>query len=143
MRILLTDFLAVKSKYDNLAEAHNPWAYLYKGIEGHEIETCVSYEETLFRFSAMTLKDQKPSDVINAAFYANQARNDSGFEIGYLLPLFLDNVNSTDRILVVNPSPDMVYIIENSGRKGERYYAVSDCTVALLLKYFQYELHWT
>ena len=42
MRVMLTDFLAVKSKQDELAEADNPWAYYYKGIEGHEVESGVS-----------------------------------------------------------------------------------------------------
>ena len=34
MKQLLTDYLAVKSYGDRLAEAENPWAYYYKGIEG-------------------------------------------------------------------------------------------------------------
>ena len=135
MRVMLTDFLAVKSKQDELAEADNPWAYYYKGIEGHEVESGVSYEETLFRFSAMTLKDQKPSEVINAAFYANKIRNDSDFEVGYVLPLFLNNINQDDSILIVNPSPDMVCVIEQSGRGGERHYAVTDSTVAGLYRH--------
>lgn len=135
MKVMLTDFLAVKSKQDELAEADNPWAYYYKGIEGHEVESGVSYEETLFRFSAMTLKDQKPSDVINAAFYANKIRNDSDFEVGYVLPLFLNNINQDDSILIVNPSPDMVCFTEQSGRSGERHYAVTDSTVAGLYRH--------
>lgn len=75
----------------------------------------------------MTLKDQDPSDVINAAFYANKKRNDSDFELGYVLPLFLGNTNQSDRILVVNPSPDIVcYIEKNSRSENKRYYAVAD-----------------
>lgn len=128
MRVMLTDFLAVKSKSDELAMAENPWAYFYKGIEGHEVESGVSHEETLFRFAAMNLKNQKPSDVINAAFYANKARNDSDFELGYIVPLFTENVDLSDKILVVNPSPDMVCAIEKSSSSRERYYAVADKT---------------
>lgn len=134
MRVMLTDFLAVKSKSDELAMAENPWAYFYKGIEGHEVESGVSHEETLFRFSAMNLKNQKPSDVINAAFYANKQRNDSDFELGYIVPLFTENVDLSDKILVVNPSPDMVCAIEKSSSSRERYYAVADKTVADLYK---------
>ena len=48
MRQLMTDFLAVKSKEDILAKAENPWAYFYKGMEGHEIESGVSVLETAF-----------------------------------------------------------------------------------------------
>ncbi len=134
MRVLLTNFLAVKSKWDELAEAENPWAYFYKGMEGHEIESGVSVDETLFRFATMEIKDQKPSDVINAAFFANKIRNDSDFELGYLLPLFHETIAKTDNLLFVNPSPDMVCRIEESCHKGRRYYAVSDSTVAGLYR---------
>ncbi|MDT2768763.1 hypothetical protein P7G58_07835 [Globicatella sulfidifaciens] len=47
MKLLLTNFLAVKSKNDYLAEAENPWAYFYKGMKGHEVESGVSVDETL------------------------------------------------------------------------------------------------
>lgn len=134
MRVMLTDFLAVKSKTEELAAADNPWAYFYKGIQGHEIESGVSHEETLFRFSAMTLKDQKPSDVINAAFYSNRTRNDSDFELGYFLPLFLANIDQKDRMLVVNPSPDIICRMEESSHGEEKFYAVSDPTVAGLYR---------
>ena len=88
MRQLMTDFLAVKSKEDLLAKAENPWAYFYKGMEGHEIESGVSVLETAFIYAAMEIKDQEPSDVINAAYYANKLRNDSDFEMGYLVVEF-------------------------------------------------------
>ena len=133
MRAMLTDYLAVKSKSDLLAEADNPWAYYYKGIEGHEVESGVSHEETLFRFAAMELKNQEPSDVIDAAFYTNRKRNDYEFELGYLVPFFLENTNITDRILVVNPSPGVICALEESGYK-ERHYAISDVTVQKLYK---------
>ncbi|MGN0421599.1 MAG: hypothetical protein ACI4EY_02570 [Lachnospiraceae bacterium] len=134
MRVLLTDFLAVKSKSDELAAADNPWVYFYKGIEGHEVESGVSSDESLFRFAAMTLKNQKPSDVINATFFSNKTRNDSDFELQYVLPLFLKNIKSNDCILFVNPSPDIVCAVEESVHGGNRYYAVADKTVADLYK---------
>lgn len=56
MKVLLTNFLAVKSKYDYLADAENPQAYFYKGIKGHEVESGVSVDETLFRFATMEIK---------------------------------------------------------------------------------------
>ncbi len=129
MRVLLTDFLAVKSKYDVLAAAENAWASFFKG-EGHEVESGVSVDETLFRFAAMSLKDQNPTDVINAAFYANKVRNDYDFELGYLLPLFKKSIAADNRILVVNPSPYVISCLEESKPCGERYYAVTDNTVA-------------
>lgn len=89
MSLFLTNYLAVKSKGDQLVQAENPWAYFYKGVEGYEVESGVSIDETLFRFSTMSIKNEMPSDVINAAFYNNKNRNDSDFEIGYLFPIFL------------------------------------------------------
>ncbi len=134
MKVLLTDFLAVKSKGDELADAENPWAYYYKGMEGHGVESGVSVEETVFRFAAMNIKDQKPTDVINAAFYANKKRSDSSFEIGYLIPEFYGLKKSYVNTLVVNPSPDMIYAIECEHNEGKRYYAVPDEIVAALYK---------
>lgn len=135
MKVMLTDFLAVKSKGDELAAADNPWAYFYKGIEGYEIESGVSLDESAFRFAAMTLKNEKSSDVINAAFYSNKVRNDSDFELGYLLPLFINIVQSDDRILVVIPSPSMICAIEDIGCGKERCYAVTDKTMASLYEF--------
>ncbi len=88
LRLLLTNFLAVKSKGDELAEADNSWAYFYKGIEGYEVESGVSVDESLFIFSTMEIKNEKPTDVINASFYSNKKRNDSDFELGYLHTIF-------------------------------------------------------
>ena len=134
MRQLMSDFLAVKSKEDLLAKAENPWAYFYKGMEGHEIESGVSVLETAFIYAAMEIKDQEPSDVINAAYYANKLRNDSDFEMGYLLPLFAEMVpDRLEDILVVNPSPDMICAI-NDAFVGLCYYVVTDETIASLYK---------
>lgn len=130
MRVLLTNFLAVKSKGDELAEAENPWAYYYKGMQGHEVESGVSIDETLFRFATMEIKEQKPTDLINAAFYSNKTRNDSDFEIGYLLPEFLE-ICSGD-LLIINPSPDIVCEIEARKNDIGRVYAVADDTVSKL-----------
>lgn len=133
MSVFLTDYLAVKSKGNHLVKADNPWAYYYKGIEGHEIESGVSTDETLFRFAAMKLKDELPTDVISAAFYANQSRNDSDFEIGYLLPLFIENVTENDNALIINPTPEMILSFEKSNCAcKKKNYAVTDETVAKL-----------
>jgi hypothetical protein len=136
MTIFLTHYLAVKSKGDLLAEALNPWSYFFKGIEGHEIESGVSVEETLFNQSAMTLPKELPSNVINAAFYINKHRNDYDFEIGYLLPLFIETISSDDNVLIINPSPNMICNFEKSGREcRKKMYAVPDEAVAKLYKF--------
>jgi len=91
MKAFLSDYYAVKN-YDNyLSSADNPLVYYYKGIKGYEVEGGTSNNETAFRFAVSTLKDQNPTDVINAAFYNNK-RNDMDFEIGYVLPIFFNIV---------------------------------------------------
>jgi len=134
MRAMVKDFLAVKSKGDALADAENPWAYFYKGFEGYEVESGVSLDESAFRFAAMSLKNEEPSDVINAAFYSNKVRNDSDFELGYVVPLFLNEVDPHDRVLVVNPTPDMISTIENAECGKDRFYAVTDNAIAGLYR---------
>lgn len=64
MTVFLEHYLAVKSKGDLLAKALNPWAYNYKGREGHVVESGVSIDETQFRFATMSIKNDIPSDVI-------------------------------------------------------------------------------
>ncbi|MCR5095898.1 MAG: hypothetical protein K6A70_04085 [Erysipelotrichaceae bacterium] len=132
MKQLLTDYLAVKSYGDRLAEAENPWAYYYKGIEGHEIEMGVSYHETLFNLSTMSLKKELPTDVIDSAFYTNNARNDYDFELGYLVPLFINLVKDRDNILVVNPSPKMIINLIEALPNRRILFSVTDETVAKL-----------
>ena len=132
MKQLLTDYLAIQSKAT--FGAYNSWEYHYKGIKGQEVERGVSVLETAFIFYAMKLNKSKPTDVINAAFYTNIKRNDSVFEIGYLLPLLAENIDENDNILVVNPSPNMISNIEDLNRNGNNTYAVTDETVARLYK---------
>lgn len=133
LRFLLQDYLAVLSYGDELEQAINPWQYYYKGILKYEIESGVSSHETAFTFGAMTLKDEMPTDVIRSAFYSNQRRNDSDFEIGYLLPIFIQTISRDDNVLIVNPSPDMICYFEEYGRPCQTVmYAVSDETVAKL-----------
>ena len=73
-KLLLTDYLSVKSRGDTLSEELNPWVYNYKGIEGLEVESGVTLHETAFITSAMTLKDEQPTDVINAVLCKKKKR---------------------------------------------------------------------
>lgn len=133
MTLFLTNYLAVKSMGDLLVQAENPWAYYEKGVKGHKVECGVSTDETIFRFATMSIKDDIPSDVINAAFYNNKNRNDSDFEIGYLFPLFIETVTRSDNVLIINPSPDMICYFEKYGCEcRKKMYAVPDETVAKL-----------
>ena len=132
---LLTDFLAVKQGGNLDADPLNAYSHICKS-KGHKIESGISAQETAFIFGAMEIMDQKPTDVITGAFYANK-RNDTVFECGYLIGL-LNNIIETGsssccKILCVNPSPDMIIELENyRSSKNEYYYAVVDETVAQL-----------
>lgn len=135
MRKLLTDYLIVLSKYSELKAALNPWRDYHIGKVRGRIETGVSVEETALEFAAMNLKKQLPTDVIRSAYYSAKDRNDSGIECSFLVPKFLESVDSEKEILVVNPSPDMLIMVEE-GRKGcKNYYIVTDRTIADLYKH--------
>ena len=134
MRKMITDFYHVKMYRNKLIEAENPWAYLYKGILGRDIESGASKMESAFDFGAMELHACKPTDVVNAAFYANKKRNDAEFELGYILPLFVQLIEKENNVLVVNPSPDMICECENNQCGNSRYYAVPNETIAEIYK---------
>lgn len=133
---LLSSFLAIKTDPEKLTEADNPWVYYWKGIEKHKIESGVSRDETLFLFATMNLVDELPTDVINAAFYSDKSRNDSDFEIGYLLPFFIRHISPSDNVLFVNPTPSMIRAFEESPCECKnRLYSVPDKTVAKLYQF--------
>ena len=135
MDLFLENFLAVKSKKDKYAQAENPWRLLTKEVVGRNFETGVSVDETVFRFATLKLKNELPSDVINAAYYANKTRNDYNFELGYLLPGFIQTISPGDNVLIVNPSPQMIFVFESSNQVCRtKTYAVTDETVAKLYK---------
>ena len=75
MSLFLSNYLAVKSKGDQLIQAENPWAYFYKGIEGYEVEGGVSIDETLFRFATMSVKNDGRT---NSSKYRSSCPNRNG-----------------------------------------------------------------
>lgn len=134
MSLFLTNFLAVKTKGADYS-AENPWKCLTKDVAGRKFESGVSVDEAAFRFASLELMYELPSDVINAAFYSNKSRNDSDFEIGYLLTGFNQIISKDDMVLIVNPSPTMVCAFESSSTAcKKKMYAVPDETVAKLYK---------
>ena len=133
MPLFLSNFLAVKTtKKDKNAAAENPWITLNRSL-GHKVESGISIDETVFRFATLKLIHELPSDVITAAFYFNKSRNDFDYEIGYLLPGFIQTIAKEDNVLIVNPSPEMICNFESSNRTCKsKTYAVPDETVAKL-----------
>lgn len=127
-KLLMKDYLAIIGD-PNVQEAFNPWSYKCKGIEKLEIESGLSKAETAFNFSAMKLVNQKPTDVIKAAFY--KKRNDSAFECGFLLDEFARELDGKTSI-IVNPSPDMILNFEE--RRAGNSYVIVDQTIGELYK---------
>ena len=129
---LVSDYYIVKD-HRNLEKKDNPWIYYHKGILSKEYEVGASVIEDAFNEGAVQLvaKKKQPTDVINAAFYASKSRNDSAFELSYLLPLFFEDTKPTDHILIVNPSPDIIRFSEGM-HTGNNSYLVLDETVAKL-----------
>lgn len=131
---LISDYYIVKANR-SLVKKNNPWIYYHKGILKKQYEVGASVIEDAFNQAAVELvaKKKEPTDVINAAFYSNKNRNDSAFELSFLLPLFFENTAPADRILVVNPSPDVIRFAEET-HTGEKSYLVTDETIANLYK---------
>ncbi len=132
-KLLLSDYLAVVDKLGILGKAENPWMYLNKGIDGRNIESGVSVQESAFNFAAMELKDYKPTEVINASFYRD--RNDAGFEIDYCLRQLNSVCKTNDTTMIVNPSPKMILSWESEHSQGKNYYVVQDITVKHLYEF--------
>lgn len=90
------------------------------------------------------LAQEQPTDVIRGLFYP-PARNDASFECGYLLQYFIDSIHSEDRVLCVNPSPDMILRMMALNDTCNRLcFVVNDTTLAQLYsKQFGYDLFCT
>ena len=69
-----------------------PQPLINKGILNNGMESGVSTLQAAFNLGAVPLKNEKPSDVIRAAFYDNNIRNDSAIENSLLIPEFISIV---------------------------------------------------
>ena len=130
MRQLLNDFYFAASAAKNSKTIFRPWPYYYKKATGLNIEGGVSGAELFFEEMTTKLKNELPTDVINACFYAGKERNDYSIEVGYLLPEFSNLLKSSDTILVVNPSPDIVLQFESVRAPEKCIFALPDKTVS-------------
>ena len=90
------------------------------------------------------LAQEQPTDVIRGLFYP-PARNDASFECGYLLRYSIDSIHSEDRVLCVNPSPDMILrMMALKDTCNRLCFVVNDTTLAQLYsKQFGYDLFCT
>lgn len=80
----------------------------------------------------LSLSQEIPTDVIRGLFYPT-ARNDAGFECTYLMRHFDAAGIPNERVLIVNPSPDMVLCIAKKAFAWKNYsFFVGDKTLASL-----------
>lgn len=128
LSMLITD-CSIIMNHRTLLSKDNPWVYYHKGIMKQSIESGASVVEDAFNLGAILVaKKTKPTGLINAVFYANKKRNDSAFELSFLLPYFLEEFPASN-ILIVNPSPDIIRFVEER-HDGPACYLVTDETIA-------------
>lgn len=82
----------------------------------------------------LSLAQETPTDVIRGLFYP-PARNDAGFECTYLIQRFRAEYAPDERVLIVNPSPDMLLCLATDSFACSNYsFLVSDKTLANLYR---------
>lgn len=128
---LITDYAIVVSN-KSICEALDPYTYYNKGILNNGMESGISKLQSVFNLGAVKLAEEKPSDVIRAAFYDNVGRNDSAIELGMVVPEFFEMSANSEKSMIVNPSPDMILLYESYRKEMENYYVVKDKYIAAL-----------
>ncbi len=129
---LISDLTIVKANKE-LDKAFDPYIKYNKSVLNNGMESGVSTLQAAFNLGAVPLKNEKPTDVIRAAFYDNRVRNDSAIENGLLIPEFISSYKNCKKVLIVNPSPDMIIAYESKKMENiESYYVVNDNDLAIL-----------
>lgn len=104
--VLFSQYAYLKTSKKSISSAFNPWEQWRKNTQKPQIESGITLEEHLFNECVLSIRKQKPTDVVNALFY--QHRNDSILETNILLNALLLNVCLHENILIINPSPDFL-----------------------------------
>ena len=80
----------------------------------------------------LALAQEAPTDAVRGLFYP-PVRNDAGFECTFLLQQFYGAATPRDRVLVVNPSPDMIcHMMRDRMACNRLLFLVADETLASL-----------
>ena len=134
LKQLLSDYNDILTYPELLRSAVNPWESinLKKGVD---IVCGVSKAEALFNASAMSLYRQQPITVIKSIYYRNNGRNDSALE-SIFVNFILDKITCDQRLLIINPSPIVVELIENN-RKDTVYIVIDQTMADLYSKQFK------
>lgn len=120
---LFIDYCAASGLSGN---PYNPWAE-FKTNAGINIKPGTSLDESAFNDAAWAIRNEKATDVIRNLFYPSYI-NDSGFEIGFLVPEFFEKIHN-EKCYVYNPSPDMILEIINRYGNKDVTYIVADHNV--------------
>ena len=133
LKQLLSDYNDILTYPELLKTAVNPWESINikKGVP---IVCGVSKAEALFNVSAMSLHKQQPITVIKSIYYRNSGRNDSALE-SIFVNFVLDKIACEQRLLIINPSPIVVELIENT-RKNTVYTVIDQTMASLYSKQF-------
>lgn len=133
LKHLLQDVHDIKLHRKDLEHALNPWLHLNRDLKRIPVESGFTIEETLFEKAAFLLKDEQPTDLIRSIFYP-PSRNDSGIECGLVYEKFADQIVSSNSILVINPSPEILLKWSDDVRFQSKniYFACVDLTIANL-----------
>lgn len=136
--LLLSHYVQMATHYDEWDEMDiksplfNPWIACRKAEELPQIEHGLTAEEALFNDSVVKLMHSSVSatDIVNGLFYAN--RRDTLVEKNILFPAIKLEINSVQRVLVVNPSPDFLEVYSNcTATESKRTtFVVTDETLA-------------
>ena len=83
----------------------------------------------------LKLYRQQPITVIKSIYYRNNGRNDSALE-SIFVNFILDKITCDQRLLIINPSPIVVELIENN-RKDTVYIVIDQTMADLYSKQFK------
>jgi len=131
MTQLLENYWDALKNRNQLKYAANPWQ-VRANMNHSPIESGLTAEGTLYNTTVFEIINEKATDVIRSAFYSI-SRNDSELECSFLFEQFAENLSRESRVLIVNPSPDLILKCMSDNRFADLdklYFSVTDICVA-------------
>ena len=107
MTDLLTDYYRLHLPKDAIAEKQATRGGRRKERTSISAEGGKSSQDIQLEQALRNIAPMKPTDVIRALFYG-ESRNDAALECTYLLRTFASMLDTDSKVLIVNPSPDML-----------------------------------
>lgn len=107
MTDLLTDYYRLHLPKDVITEKQATRGGRRKERTSVSAEGGKSSQDIQLEQALRNIAPMKPTDVIRALFYGG-SRNDAALECTYLLRTFASMLDTDSKVLIVNPSPDML-----------------------------------